>query len=495
MCHPYGRGDGLIEDDVYALGVLLISLAIGTVPLAEHDHTEIIRRKLERGSFAALVGTYRLPPSIADLARGMLAEDPAHRPPPVLLADPLAARSRRVAARPAQRAQMPIELEGIQAWDARSLAFALFRAPETGLRLLRGAAIDPWLRRALGDPPLAARLEEEVRGRHNSYSTAPAAADALLMLRCIALLDPLAPACWGGIALFPDGLGPLSAFAAEPGDAEQTRIIGFILNEGASVWAEVQGERPTERVDIAVTRLDSRQNRLLLQIPGWAGGFARLRYALNPLLACNGKSLEAASVVRLSELLPALEQSAGLSRDLVIDQEIAAFISARLKGRMDADFTAIAQPEDPEIDPPGHRGLAQLRVLARLADHDAGAVWPKLAAHTLPSAEAAAQRWHSVSTRTLCLAQLREAASSGALVTMLNVLEHTQSLQDDAASAKAAEAAIERLNLFIQRLSASRDQRVLQARITAQEVTAALGIVTLATLAVVRAFAGNPHGL
>jgi hypothetical protein len=40
----------------------------------------------------------------------MLAEDPDHRPPPALLRDPSGARGRRVAARPASRAQRSFKI-------------------------------------------------------------------------------------------------------------------------------------------------------------------------------------------------------------------------------------------------------------------------------------------------------------------------------------------------------------------------------------------------
>ncbi len=72
MCHPAGRGDGSIADDVYALGVLLLTLALGRLPLAELDDTAILRRKLEQGSHGALVGDERLPPLIADLSACLL---------------------------------------------------------------------------------------------------------------------------------------------------------------------------------------------------------------------------------------------------------------------------------------------------------------------------------------------------------------------------------------------------------------------------------------
>src|SRR5271166_3948247 len=76
MCLPAGRGDGTMADDIYALGVLLLTLALGREPLSGLDDAAIMERKVTLGSFAALAGNDRLHPMIADLIRGMLAEDP-----------------------------------------------------------------------------------------------------------------------------------------------------------------------------------------------------------------------------------------------------------------------------------------------------------------------------------------------------------------------------------------------------------------------------------
>ncbi|WP_048862897.1 protein kinase domain-containing protein, partial [Acidisphaera rubrifaciens] len=100
MCLPCGRGEGTPGDDVYALGVTLIALVAGRLPLDGLDDAAVIRRKLDLGSFAALTGDVRLSPPIADLLRGMLADDPDHRPAAALLADPAALRARRAYVRP-----------------------------------------------------------------------------------------------------------------------------------------------------------------------------------------------------------------------------------------------------------------------------------------------------------------------------------------------------------------------------------------------------------
>ena len=97
----------------------------------------IIRRKLEMGTYAALAGDDRLPPIIGDLVRGMLAEDPEHRPTPTLLLDPASARGRRVAARPPRRAQQPDHHGGRRDLERPVAGLRAGDEPEAGVQ--RGA--------------------------------------------------------------------------------------------------------------------------------------------------------------------------------------------------------------------------------------------------------------------------------------------------------------------------------------------------------------------
>ena len=489
MCHPAGRGDGTIADDVYALGVLLMTLAAGRVPLADLDHEAIIRLKLERGSYAAVVGDIRLPPMIAELARGMLAEDPEHRPPPLLLADPIMARARRVAARPPQRAQRALEIGALPAWDARMLGYAIARAPDHGVPMLRSLAMENWLRRTLGDPGLAGRIEEVVRLRAVDHAADPTTADFVLVARAVAILDPLAPLVWRDVALFPDGIGALLAHAGTEAGGAATRnslsevIEAVMQSEAIGIW----GEARPGRCDPAELRLDTRLHRLLLRISGWSGGLARLRYTLNPLLACRSPLLGGDCVVRMHDLLPALERHTATSVDFVIDREVAAFISARFNGRMDADFVILAVNEDPDIDPPGHRGLAQLRVLGRLAATNQAESWPRLAAVTLRSARAALAQWRSRKLRVVREQALTAAAGHGALVAMLTVLEDPHAREFDGRAALAATEDMRAIAAEISWLDEQRPVRAQAARNTGQEIAAALGVVALAASAVMTA--------
>ena len=476
MCLPAGRGDGSIADDVYALGVLLLCLALGRAPLAQLDDAAILRRKLELGTYAALAGDQRLPPIIGDLVRGMLAEDPEHRPTATLLLDPASARGRRVAARPPRRAQRPIVIAGSEVWDARSLACALAREPDHGLNAVRGNAVEQWLRRGLADAQLAARVEELVR--HRSLDRAPDDGDgeAELVMRVIAVLDPLAPLCWRGVALWPDGIG--TALAAAQGSDPDTvaRIEEIIIREETGNWAALRADR----CDLAVLRVEARQQHSWLQQRGQGAGVPRLTYLLNPMMPCASPLLDGRWVARLSDLLPALEETAGRvdhRQTEPIDAHVAAFISARLERRMDNDLSAQTGGGDA-----GAACMAQLRVLAQLQSRLHPQPLPAMAAWFGARAESVLADWRNRERRAGVEERLRALMQAGYLAPMLQTLEDPAGRSADAREAHEAALGLARIDTELAQIAGGAPGRAATAARLGQEIAAGFGLAALATV-------------
>ena len=484
MCLQAGRGDGGIADDVYALGVLLLALAGGGLGLlAGLDDAEIVRRKRDQGSFAALSGERHVPAAIADLARGMLAEDPDHRPSPAQLGDPEAARARRVAARPARQAQRAFEVEGHAAWTARALGGALAAAPGAAARVLRDGSVDRWLRRGLGDAALAAGVDEAVRARAAGGAD-DAGSDALLVVRAVAALDPLAPVCWRGVALFPDGLGPALAAALTDANAAVTdELRQAVAAEAIAAW----GLARSERCDPALLRMEARQHRALLQRRGWSGGLAVLRYALNPLAGCASRLLGGVMVVRLPDLLPALEAAAGrpgrATGALPLDAEIAAFIVAREDLRLDRDLAIMADRPNGSAAAPGVAALAQAQVLGRLQERLQAGPLPALATWLAAELRPAFAVWQARSRRNLLQAALDERAASGRLAAVVALIEDPALRAQDEREAAAARATLVRLDAALAGVGGARQRRAETIRRAGQEAAAALGVIAASSVA------------
>jgi hypothetical protein len=472
MCLPSGRGEGTTADDVYALGVTTLALALGRMPWAGLGDDDLIRRKLDAGSFAALVGEARLTPGLVDLLRNMLAEDPVQRPSLALLADPAAARARRVAARPPRRASRPLAIGGAVAWDARQLGFAIARDPAAGVHVLRLGVVDHWLRRGLDDAVLAARLEEQTRRRQAEAGADDANADAVLAMRATALLDPLAPLCWDGLALWPDGLGPALAVQSEPGVTE--RLERLVAVEATANFAALR----TEAKELAPARQRARTQRGVAQRRGWAGGLARLRYELNPLLACRSPALGGALVVRLSDLLPALEAAAaraGPAAGTLLDAEQVAFVAARQENELEAQLAEFGEGRAAP-----QAVLTPLRLLARLQQRTHAAPLPHLGAALADAARPTLVGWHSRTTREAKAEALIRAAASGNLSALLAVLDDPAARTADDAGLAHATATIARIDAELAALAGGGAARQAAARALGREIAAGAGLAALA---------------
>jgi len=471
-CLATGRGDGMIADDVYALGVTLLALATGRVPLAGMDEAQVIRRKIELGSYTALTENVALPPLIADLLRSMLAEDPDHRPSPELLLRPEQARSRRVAARPPRRAQLPLNLKGRDIWSARDLAHEMGLWPERAHMLLKSGAVERWLRRSLGDTQLAMVVEDLTRQPGLPEAAEAAEQADLVVMKAVSCIDRLAPLVWRGIAVQPDGVGS-ALVGATP---EITAALQEIVAAEAVAPYLATHER---RQELAGPREEAREWHLWLEARGPAGGLRRLTYQMNPMLVCLSPLLAGHIVMRMSDVLPALEAaSATADRSRPpIDGHIAAFIAARADGPLTGDLISISSFAGPS------ERLQVLRLFGRLETRMQPGPLPGLAGWLLQSGFATLEDWRSHKRRAELQDALTKAANAGRIGAMLMLVDDAAAKDADEAGAEAAIARVRELEAALKAIEIDAPQRSMAAQQLGYEVATALGL--LATLGAV----------
>ena len=468
-CLAAGRGDGVVADDVYALGALMLALAIGANPVEGVPDGVLLRRKLEVGSYAALVGTHRPPPAVADLLRGMLADDPEHRPSPALLANPAAARARRIAARPPRRAQQPVEVGPDPAWTARVLAHDIAADPAAGAARLREGGIGRWMHRALGDSVAAVQVDSIVQQRDAEAASGVDRADAMMVMRAVAVLDPAAPLVWRTVSLWPEALGPAldNALHVRP---ELAASLGEIA--ALQLPAEWGKHRAVEQV--VPDQLDASTLR------GWsatskAGALPlRLAYTLNPLAPCGSPMISQSWVTRLADVLPALEDALGRSprpEGPLIDASLAAFIEARRDERLDSDLSRLAAMVTPGDAP------SQLRLLARLEAKLRPGDLPLLSRRAAELVQPLLGRYSSLSRRERLSGGLATLAVAGRLAPIVALLDNPAEHASDDAGLSAANARLAAIEAALAELSTKSPQRLADRQRVAGEIAEGIGMV------------------
>jgi eukaryotic-like serine/threonine-protein kinase len=464
MCHPAARGPGTIADDVYALGVLLLTLLHGAVPMANLDEAAIIRRKLELGSYAALTRERQVTGFFADLLHGMLADDPEHRPLPSQVLDVGSLRGRRAAARPPRRSQNPLVLGEVAVFDARMLAYALLIDYKKAFQFIANGLVTQWLRRGLGDATLATHIEDLVRGR--TTDTRPGGlSDAALVMYTISAVDPRMPLCWRGDAIWPDGMAGLLAQGMAGQPELMTSVEELLFRDGAASWVRFES-RPGRPDPPEVAPHHSPSNS--------QSGLQRLFYELNPLLPCRASGMESAWVASMPALMRHFELVAGKAGDSLIDLNLSAFIAARGDRKSGGQIENLAMART--ADSFRHGELALLRDLQVRYHAEA---MPALATWAAARLQPDLERWHNRPRREAIHARLDVLAQAGFLARLLELTDDVSAHAQDLAGAISAANEVAAIDAEVAIIGRENVKRLNDAERHGEAITGGIGLSAL----------------
>ena len=425
---PAGRGAGLPADDLYALGATIVLLLRGGDPTRGLSDEALLAEKINRGSFAVLMGGAPPPLKLVEAIRGLLADDPRER---WTIADLEAwLNNKHVAGRQfpaAKRAVRPFELGDAAYVTARTLAQGLIRGGAAAARPIRSGEIEDWVQHALADPERVAAFAAALADCGEADG---GPRDARLVARVAMALDPAAPIRHFAFAAAIDGFGPALAdsFAAGSG---APAIADAIVSRLPHFWLGQQGALRPEQAQ-AIKLFD--RMRLIIEDRRPAFGLPRLLYELNSGMHCLAPSIERDHVLEAAELLPALERAAVAGRlaEAVIDRHLAAFIAVRCKSLAADWLDEIAGSNAPV------RALATLKVLAHLQGLAGRQSAPALGARLARDMPVLIERYHSRSRRARLAAALDRHSERGNFVELLAIVAAPAELQLDGAEFRTA---------------------------------------------------------
>ncbi|MDB5409565.1 MAG: serine/threonine protein kinase, partial [Rhodospirillales bacterium] len=295
MTMPAGRGIGQRGDDIFALGMTTAMLLLGGDPTAGMPDEELLCARIDRGSFATLVGENRLSSGINEMLRGLLADDPKMRWTIKEVEAWLPAR--RVAARQgtaARRAIRPLEFDGKVFSTGPALAHAFAAAVPAAAEVVRSKDFETWIKRALNDEH-SAKLLPLAHGE-GMTGVAPDRRDDVLVARMCISLDSSGPVRYRGVSTTVDGYGGALA-AAFFGNGSVQHLAEAMTVSLPQFWLSARQPIGPEHIALHKT-FDQLRNFLADRRFGF--GIERVLYELNPTLHCLSPLVEADYVVTLA---------------------------------------------------------------------------------------------------------------------------------------------------------------------------------------------------
>jgi hypothetical protein len=426
---PSGRDGLALADDMFALGGTILTLLLGRDPTAEVGAEELMRLRIEATSFNAIAGSYELPPTIVDLMRGLLNDNPkdrwsfgeieqwliGKRPP-----------SRAHGA--ARKSERGFKVGEHECFTAPALANAMATDWDAGLATLRNNKFEEWCRRSLGDRERVAAVEKVMKMRGS-----PSGSEDALLSQLLIALDPQGPIRYRSVAVFPGGLGRSLALAPE-GNERRQHLLQVVRGRLALHWFA------SRAVKAAQDRLLGNMLENLVQVlaKGTPGqGAERLLYELNPGYPCVSPIVDRLRPTTVREVVEALE---AVSRDhgrarSPIDRHVAAFLGARFK---DADASWLNGLS--ESDGSAGGAFAILAVLARLQRATQLAQLPGLAEWVASLMQPAILAFKNRKKQAEVRAEMERLAKQGSLVGMAQALGDATQLERDRREFNAAEA-------------------------------------------------------
>lgn len=477
MTPPAARGRGGTEHDMYALGATALFLALGHCPVSQLTDEEVLARKVEQGSFQALLNGERSPFGLRELLRGLLADDPQNRWTAEDVLEWLDGGLRR-SVRPGWHKQVerPFAFRGADYRHPRALAQAFGDHPGDAAKAVKSLPFRKWV--GLGAPEIGSVA---IDGDEEPDTAEAAPLNAKDLTRICMQLDPLGPLRYQGTVLNPDALGEILFDAVIARDDKNAGLLLEMITAGIiEQWLD----RPAiaHRSDTTLTLRLMRRLQGMLRNGGPTNGVERCLYEISPHAPCLSPAFANHYVHAIGEMLPALEAAVAKTGRLppIFDRHIASFIAARIRTNVEAPLLLIGGAEFDSIE----AKLGILAMLGALQRENGPDRLPALTEALADHLEPALAQYQSRSLRSELRHRLEAVASRGRLFDLHDHLNNPELLRRDKALRELAEREFHAATIRINELESSGFEAIVRgsgwrAAAMTSNAMAVLGLVVM----------------
>ena len=485
MVAPVARGEATLTDDLYAFGVSLAVFMRSSDAIEKMTDDDIIRAKIEFGSYGAITGGERFKGSILELLRGVLHDDQAQR----WTLDEIMAwlDGRRLSPKQSlkeKKAPRPVLFSGEKYYQSRILAMNFDKNPPDVVRLVESDDLQQWLERSLEDDVVLERMTNGIKAAREK-GIGPGYEDRLAATLSIAL-DPYAPLRYRGLHMTGDGVGKALGRAMVLKQDIQPYADLFTQNIAFN-WVTVQENHHLDTGSL-ISRFDNCRSFVRHGKTGY--GIERCLYLLCPEINCLSEKILNYYVTTPEEMILAFEElcRSGKAPAMFLDRHSAAFLSVKDPKVIDSHLFDIASSEDHK------KILGNLRCLATIQKRSSMPPFPGIAQAFMDVSETLCQRYHDREVRARLQKSMAKFAVEGDLTKMAEIFNNADILARDMSGFRAAMNEYAALRDEDEQLEISLADQANFGRTTGHEVAAIVSsiIAAIAILTISFMFYSKP---
>ncbi len=460
---PQGRGNGNPPDDIYAIGVTMLSIVLQKNIQQDLSTPELLRIKLKKGSYQALTNGEKIPSQYVTCLKGMLLDAEESRWSYIQINNFLEGKGGTIN-ETSERSVRSLTINGEKLYSAKTIAIALLSTPDEALEIIRNGKLLDWIKNGMGNEKLHTKIAKLIQQHTENHDI-----NFNLISQICILLDHTLPIKMGNIYLFPDGL-PKAIFYHLKNGLSLTDFYSLLSEDLIKSWYQ---EQPTLRAPS-----NSNEFKIYINRKDFGYGIDRIMYDFDEDLPCTSSLTNGDFINTPSRLIRSLNKNYPQFKDRIpYDKNIIAYLRCKMGPKIDGILTDLNSKQE------NMQNSAIIRLYANIQNKHGPVHVYNLTQWLLNIAKTIIWTYHNLKYQKYLEHELIKTSKSGKIIDLYEVLENENARQKDKTEYTKA---LKEINLLT-----SEKNRIISGSIKLDEESKELAwrfAGVLATLSMITAF-------
>lgn len=412
LCMPQGRGNGSSGDDMYAIGVVLLGLALQKEITTESSTSELLRQKLKKSSLPTLLNGEKISGNYSAIIKGLLEDSAEMRWQSINLFNYIDGKNNTFSGGDGlEKSMRALTLGGEKHYTAKSVALSMLDNLDEATTLLKNGKLLEWIKNGLENEKLYTKIDKILQSNKESDNL------KFLIPQICVLLDHTLPIKCGESFVFPDGMSK----AIYHSNKTHLSLDGFyqmLSGDLVKIWYQEQPFRhaPSNSGDFKVS----------LARNSYGYGIDRIMYDFDEDLPCTSELIGKEFVNTPSKLLRALDNNySSLKEKQPFDKNIVAYLRCKMGKKIDGIITDINANQD------AMRIAAVIRLYASIQNKSGPVQLFNLTRWLMKCSKPIVANYHNLKYRKFLERELVKVSKNGKIIELYELLENDEAKQKD----------------------------------------------------------------